>query len=585
VAFRRRAGVGPDRRRLEGDPASRENGRLIAAFVLVAAAVHASSVTSSASAPSSARSAPALVERTVRVPFAGEAHLYAPPHPVDRAVLFLSGDGGWKLGVVEMARRTARVADAVVAGVSLPAYLKAALTERVPCWCPACDLEEIGKAVEKQVGFREPTPPILVGYSSGATLVYAALAGGPPETFSGGMSLGFCPDLEGAPAPCRHKGWQPAYDAAKKRADFPPVDLETAWVVLQGKSDKVCGAADTLAFAHSVKGAQFLLLDNVGHGFGNDKRWGPAFDEGLRTIVLAHADAVAAEEERNARGGPMTGVGGAENADEATFGEAAGGEGSGGEGAAGEGSGGEASGGGAHSAANAAADQTRQALLKLDLPLEVRLLDAPRAYFLFISGDGGWSRLDKTLVEELSRKGVATIGFNALKYFWTVKTPGQVAADVKRVAAVVQPAGKPLLFGGYSFGAEVVPFVYGRPELQGVDFQALLSIAPGLFATWEMSPLDWVRPHEKPSPDHVKQRLESIDAIPVLCVYGTTDDESACIGMKSTDKRRVEALGGGHHFGGDYDVIADAVSDFVVKVLDRRVLSSPPSPTSGGEKP
>jgi type IV secretory pathway VirJ component len=585
MAFCGRAGVGADRRRLEGDPAPRENGRLIAAFVLAlassAAAVPASAVSSPAPSAQSATKADALQEWTVRVPFVGQAHLYSPPHRVDRAVLFLSGDGGWKLGVVDMARRAARVADAVVAGVSLPAYLKAALTERVPCWCPACDLEEIGKAVEKQVGFREPTPPILLGYSSGATLVYAALAGGPPETFSGGMSLGFCPDLEGAPAPCRHKGWLPAYDAEKKRADFPPVDLETAWVVLQGRSDKVCGASDMEQFAHSVKGARVMVLDNVGHGYGNEKRWGPAFDEGLKMVVKAHAAAVAAEEERNAKGGPMTVVDAGENAPgEATFGEASGGEGSGG-----EGSGGEASGGASHSPANAAADQTRQALLKLDLPLEIRLVDAPRAYFIFISGDGGWSRLDKTLVEELARKGVATIGINALKYFWTVKTPGQVAADVKRVAVALQPGGKPLLFGGYSFGAEVAPFVYGRPELQGVDFQALLSIAPGLFATWEMSPLDWVRPHEKASPDHVKQRLESLDKVPVLCVYGTSDDESACIGMKSTDKRRVEALGGGHHFGGDYDVIADAVGDFVVKVLDRRVLSSPPSSTSGGEKP
>jgi len=38
--------------------------------------------------------------------------------------------------------------------------------------------------------------PLLVGYSSGATLVYAALAAAPPEAFAGAISLGFCPDLE-----------------------------------------------------------------------------------------------------------------------------------------------------------------------------------------------------------------------------------------------------------------------------------------------------------------------------------------------------------------------------------------------------
>lgn len=567
---------------MESHLTSGEIRRLIAAIVfvpLLASAV--STAGASPSAPQAATKPEALQEWTIRVPYVGQAHMYQPQHPVERAVLFLSGDGGWKLGVVEMARRAARVADAVVAGVSLPAYLKAALTEHVPCWCPGCDLEEIGKAVEKQVGFREPTPPILVGYSSGATLVYAALGGSPPETFSGGMSLGFCPDLEGIQAPCRHAGWLPPYDAAKKRSDFPPIDLEVPWIVLQGKVDKVCDAAGTEAFVRSVRNAHLTMLDNVGHGYGNEKRWGPAFDEGLKTIVAEHNSAVAAEEARNRLGGPMTveTAGGANASEgEASFGEA-------GEGGGEEESGGEASGGAAHSAANAAADQTRQALLKLDLPLEIRLVDVPRAYFIFISGDGGWSRLDKTLVEELARHSVATIGLNSLKYFWSVKTPAQVAVDVKRIAAVVQPSGKMLMLGGYSFGAEVAPFVYGRPELSGVEFGALLSIAPGLYATWEMSPLDWLRQHEKASPDHVKSRLEAIDKVPVLCVYGNTDDESACIGLKSTDTRRVEVLGGGHHFGGDYDVIASAVGDFVAKVLDKRVLSSPPSPNAGGEKP
>jgi type IV secretory pathway VirJ component len=527
--------------------------------------------------------APAIAERTVRVPFAGSATLYLPPKPPSRAILFLSGDGGWNLGVVEMARRAARASGAAVAGLSLPAYLKAARSEKVPCWCPACDLEEIGKSIEKQAGFDQPTAPILLGYSSGATLVYAALAGGPPETFAGGMSLGFCPDLEGAPSICRHKGFRPAYDAARHRLDFPPVDLERPWIVLQGNVDKVCSAAATGAFVRSVEGAKLESLDGVGHGYGNEKRWGAAFDRGLRTLL----DSASADEPvRTADAGVLDGAGA-----------------------------------GAASSAGAAATQEPPAvnaetlgasLEKLDLPLMLKLSDRPRAYLLFISGDGGWSSLDRNLASRLAKDRVDTVGISALQYFWKEKPADRVAADLKRVLDLLRPAGRPILFGGYSFGAEVAPFLVSRPELAGGKpaaahdasagaakdaaagaakdaaadpvFAGLVLVSPGPFATWEVSPLDWFRRQEKESPDKVKRQIESL-ALPTFCVYGSDDRESACSGLAAAGGRVVRALGGGHHFGGDYDVIADEVARFVVRTLDGGVLSSASAPALEASHP
>jgi hypothetical protein len=45
----------------------------------------------------------------------------------------------------------------------------------------------------------------------------------------------------------------------------------------------------------------------------------------------------------------------------------------------------------------------------------------------------------------------------------------------------------------------------------------------------------------------------------------------------------VRALGGGHHFGGDYDVIADEVATFVQKTLAGGVLTSSPAPSLGSQ--
>ena len=526
-----------------------------------------------ASSAGAAPATPPLIELKVRVPFAGSATLYLPPKPPkppSRAILFLSGDGGWNLGVVEMARRAARESGAAVAGLSLPAYLKAARSEQVPCWCPACDLEEIGKSIEKQAGFDQPSPPILLGYSSGATLVYAALAGGPPETFAGGMSLGFCPDLEGAPSICRHAGSRPAYDAAKQRLDFSPTRLERPWVVLQGNVDKVCSAAATERFARAVEGATLARLDGVGHGYGNEKRWGAAFDDGLRTLMAA---ASAAEPLRTADAGVL---------DERSVDVAA----SGGP-AADQHAGAPATPARVQALPPVGTEALQAALEKLDLPLMLKLTERPRAYLLFISGDGGWSSLDRNLASRLAKDHVDTVGISALQYFWKEKPAERVAADLKRVLDLLRPKNRPILFGGYSFGAEVAPFLVKRPELTGsvADpvFAGLVLVAPGPFATWEVSPLDWFRKQEKPSPDKVKPQIEALGGLPTLCVYGADDRESACSGLTAAGGRVVRALGGGHHFGGDYDVIAEEVARFVVKTLDGSVLSSAsaPAPEAG----
>lgn len=52
----------------------------------------------------SAQAAP-WVERQIRVPLVSKATVYVSARPTTNVVLFISGDGGWNKGVVDMARR------------------------------------------------------------------------------------------------------------------------------------------------------------------------------------------------------------------------------------------------------------------------------------------------------------------------------------------------------------------------------------------------------------------------------------------------------------------------------------------------
>jgi len=122
----------------------------------------------------------------------GKVSLYrSSPHP-SHVILFVSGDGGWNLGVVEMAKSLSAL-DALVLGLDITQYLKSVENSQEECIYAASDFELLSKSVQAKLGFPRYVAPIMVGYSSGATLVYAALVQAPPNTFRGAVSLGFSP--------------------------------------------------------------------------------------------------------------------------------------------------------------------------------------------------------------------------------------------------------------------------------------------------------------------------------------------------------------------------------------------------------
>jgi type IV secretory pathway VirJ component len=140
-------------------------------------------------------SALAAPDETITFGRFGTVTVYRPAGTPKDVVLFLSGDGGWNLGVVGMAQQLVEQG-AVVLGIDFPAYLKALEASGDSCAYPAADLERLGHYVEARLGFPKFVRPILVGYSSGATAVYATLVQSPSGTFAGGVALGFCPDLD-----------------------------------------------------------------------------------------------------------------------------------------------------------------------------------------------------------------------------------------------------------------------------------------------------------------------------------------------------------------------------------------------------
>jgi type IV secretory pathway VirJ component len=177
---------------------------------------------------------------------------------------------------------------------------------------------------------------------------------------------------------------------------------------------------------------------------------------------------------------------------------------------------------------------------------------------LLLSGDGGWAVTDKGIAERLTKGGIPVVGWNALRYFIRRKKPDRVARDLERVLRVYLPLWhkEKVILIGYSFGADVMPFLVNRlpPELaQKVSLTVLVS--PTGTADFHFHPSEWLR---KPSDDSLPMlpELEKLGGREILCAYGQKEKDSFCLRIPGG---LVDLLirPGGHIVGKDYGPIAD----------------------------
>jgi type IV secretory pathway VirJ component len=435
---------------------------------------------------------------TLTVPTFGKVALYAPKGAPQEVVLFVSGDGGWNLGVVSMAERV-RDLGALVVGIDIRAFLKS-LEASKGCAYPAGALEELSRAVQLQRKLPAYVRPILVGYSSGATLVYAALVAAPPETFAGAISLGFCPDLEIQNAPCRQRGLAFEKKVKGKGYDLGPfADLAVPWMVMQGEVDQVCAPAATRSFVAATGSTRLFSLPKVGHGFSVPRNWEPQFVEAYRAIATAHAPEASVH-------GSTTGV--------------------------------------------------------EDLGLVEVMASGgkdPGAMAVILTGDGGWAEIDKSVAAGLAAAGVPVVGWSSLRYYWTPRTPEAAALDLARIVEHYSAAWKKgrVLLVGYSFGADVLPFLVTRlpaPALARISSVSLLGLSDT--AAFEFHLSSWLGgggDARRPTAPEVARLT-----LPVTCVHGSDEADSGCRGLKGP-RVRVVPVGSGHHFGGSYERLVELI--------------------------
>ncbi len=438
----------------------------------------------------------------------GKVTIYHPAKEPEAVVLFISGDGGWNKGVVDMALNL-QVQGALVVGIDIQTYFRKIKTIKSKCYYPASDFENLSLTIQKKYKLKEYLKPVLAGYSSGATLVYAILAQAPANTFKGAIALGFCPDIETDRPLCPGAGLsshvlKPGISYYLEANNH----LTAPFIVLEGLLDQVCSYNDTKIFLESMPMTELISLPKVGHGFSVTKNWLPQFIDAYRKILIDKGYT----EKLNSQ--------------------------------------------------NKIVRPKNKGPFASDMPLIINTTDKnnnlPLAFL--ISGDGGWTSFDQDLCEKLSQKGIPVIGLDAQKYFWNEKQPKETALEILKAINYYsdQWDKKTFILIGYSFGASAVPFIADNIPLQEkTNLKGVFCLSPDETGDFEIHISDMLNFGSKEKYDVIGE-LKKIAAFKPVCIFGEEEDAETTNHFKSNGIK-VELLPGSHHYNENYEAVVDIV--------------------------
>jgi type IV secretory pathway VirJ component len=211
--------------------------------------------------------------------------------------------------------------------------------------------------------------------------------------------------------------------------------------------------------------------------------------------------------------------------------------------------------------ADIAAEQQRSGVS--DLPLvEVPSHDRrSKVIAVLYSGDGGWRDLDRSLASVLAAKGMSVVGVDVLRYYWRTRQPDSAARDLVRIVHSYERrwGGEKFVLIGFSFGANVIPFIVNRlPADVRADIRLITLLSPERTTAFEVSPAGWVgKASDATIP--IEPELKSLSTIRLQCVYGEDEAQDSLCTLPSAAGFELTRKPGGHHFDHNYDELADSI--------------------------
>jgi type IV secretory pathway VirJ component len=197
----------------------------------------------------------------------------------------------------------------------------------------------------------------------------------------------------------------------------------------------------------------------------------------------------------------------------------------------------------------------------LALPLvEVPVATPGEQFAVVVTGDGGWRKIDASLADRLRQRGIPTVGFDSATYYRTRRTPEESAAaleSIMREYSAKWHRPKAVVIG-FSRGADVLPFMLNRlPADVRATISVIAILGPEPLIDFRFHPW-WDIFHRAEPQVPVEPELARLRGQNVVCVYGTREKDSLCP-LLDREAFTIIPEPGGHHFGGHYAEIVDAI--------------------------
>jgi type IV secretory pathway VirJ component len=202
-----------------------------------------------------------------------------------------------------------------------------------------------------------------------------------------------------------------------------------------------------------------------------------------------------------------------------------------------------------------------------DLPMKAWAAPAhDKPLVFYLSGDGGFNRFSTELCESINANGLDVYALNSRSYFYSRKTPEESAYAISKYLSRILE-GRPnqqIVFVGYSFGADVLPFILNRlpKEIQDKTLVSFIMASSGS-TDFEIHWSDILGGNTKRSMDVVSE-INKMDG-ERLVIITAADDGYLDVNRITLNKFTHEVLPGGHHFDGDTDEITRVIMNHIYR--------------------
>lgn len=195
-----------------------------------------------------------------------------------------------------------------------------------------------------------------------------------------------------------------------------------------------------------------------------------------------------------------------------------------------------------------------------NLPLKELQGNKKLPFILYLSGDGGLNKFSTELCKSLNAKGYEIACVDSRSYFWKKKTPQQAAGDISAYLTkkITSRNNQKFIFMGYSFGAEILPFVINRfPETLKQNLISSISLDISTHTDFEIH-LSEILGGSSKSGLNVLDEVNKMGNVKFSIIQNADESDFPMKNVKIKNFKSF-SLEGNHHFDGNVSNVASLI--------------------------